>query len=133
MLNAGVLAFDATGRIKALSIADFPAPHFNGGTPAGDIGSLVVAPYTSGYNPEVYVAGLPYTAQGGLVIDVVGAIVAHVAGLPVTAVGLAASTDNPVRWVAGIPIGASGRVCIAAATPPVNLSGFSNGFSGGFK
>jgi hypothetical protein len=42
-MNAGVLAFDAVGRIKTLLVATFPLPHFNGGTPTGDLGSLVVS------------------------------------------------------------------------------------------
>ena len=130
-MNAGVLLFDSSGRVTSLLTTDFPAPHFNGGTPVGDLGSLVIAPLGT---PAAYLGGLPYTAQNAIVTDDAGAIVAWEGGLPVTAVGLAIGIDAlPVTWVAGIPISAAGRVCVAAPTPPVDLSAFDNGFSGGFS
>jgi hypothetical protein len=132
-MNSGVLAFDAAGKIKAISIADFPAPHFNGGTPTGDIGSLVVAGYASGYTAAARIGGLPYSALGGLVTDALGAIVARAGGIPLTANGVAVEDAAPVTWVAGIPISANGKVCLAAAAPPVDLSPFSTGFSVGFQ
>jgi hypothetical protein len=129
MLNAGVLSFDAAGRVKALSVADFPAPFFNGGTPASTLKELVVAPVGSGYTPAVWVGGLPYTVEGALVTDPVGAIIAHVGAVPLTANGVAASTDQTVAyWSQGIPFDANGRI---AGTPPgiiINLHAFDSGF-----
>jgi hypothetical protein len=42
VLVASLLAFDAAGRIKTVPVANFPSPHFNGGTPTDDIGQLVI-------------------------------------------------------------------------------------------
>jgi hypothetical protein len=42
VLVASLLAFDAAGRIKTILVANFPSPHFNGGSPTDDIGQLVI-------------------------------------------------------------------------------------------
>lgn len=129
MLNAGVLSFDAAGRIRVLSVADFPAPNFNGGTPSSQLRELVVGPSASGYTPAVWVGGLPYTVEGALVTDKVGAIIAHVGAVPLTANGVAGSEDQTVAyWEQGMPFDAAGRL---AGTPPgiiINLHAFDSGF-----
>jgi hypothetical protein len=130
-VNAGVLLFDAAGRITTLRVTDFPSPYFNGGTPTGALGSLVIN--TGGLPPPVYVAGIGYDNAGA--ICVLSAPAAGFAGgLPVTAIGqLCVSYDQtPVTWVAGIPLDASGLVCLATPVPPLDLSGFDSGFDGGF-
>lgn len=127
-MNAGVLAFDAAGRITTLAVADFPSPHFNGGTPTGDLGSLVLGSLTA-----ARIDGVPYDAAGAVVANSTDAIVAWTGGLPLCADALAVSFDQtPVTWVAGIPLDAAGRVCCASTAPPINLSGFDSGFDGGF-
>lgn len=127
-MNTSLLRFDVNGRIEELEFASFPNPHFNGGTPTGDLGSLVGAPFSSGYTPQVWVGGLGYTVAGALIVDFFGAITHYVAGLPMTANGLAVDAGVPVYTApGGFPISAAGRVGIAV-TDPVDISAFSNGF-----
>lgn len=129
MLNAGVLAFDAQGRIATIQASTIPRFFFNGGTPTGTLGALVVAPQISGFNPEVWLGGFPYTNADGIVIDSLNAITDHVGGLPLTELGLAVEIDAlPVRHVTGIPISATGRVCVYNATP-LTLKAFSDAFA----
>jgi len=130
-MNAGVLAFDAAGRISTIRVTDFPSPHFNGGTPTGDLGSMVIN--TGGLPPPVYVAGIGYDNAGAICVLSAPAE-SYSGGLPVSAGGqLCVSYDQtPVDWVAGIPLDASGLVCLATPTTPIDLSPFSSGFSGGF-
>lgn len=128
-MNAGVLAFDAAGRITTLNVADFPSPHFNGGTPTGDLGSLVITTAL----PSAFVHGGGYDDAGALCV-VTAAADHYLAGLPYAVDGaLCVSFDQtPATWVAGIPLDAAGRVCCATPTTPIDLSPFSSGFSGGF-
>lgn len=134
MLNASLLWFDSSGRIKALALADFPAPRFNGGTPAADLGNLVG---TEAGTQFVFHNGLKYTnPEGGIAVANGGTIANHSqGGMPVDADGNLCVEYNglPVSHIAGIPITATGRVAVAIPAPPINLSGFSNGFSNGFK
>ena len=128
-MNAGVLTFDAAGRITTLEVAAFPSPRFNGGTPTGDLGSLVLGSVTA-----ARLNGVPYDAAGAVVANSTDAIVAWSGGLPLCADALAVSFgQTPVTWVAGIPLDAAGRVCCAASAPPILLSPFSDGFSVGFQ
>lgn len=129
MLNVGVLKLDAQGRISTLLASSVPRFFFNGGTPTGTLGALIAAPQVSGYNPEVWLGGFPYTHANGIVIDGQNAIVNHVGGLPLTQYGLATELDAlPVRHVSGIPISANGRVCIYTDTP-LTLKAFSTAFA----
>jgi len=127
-MNSGVLAFDGTGRIKALSVADFPLPKFNGGTPTGELGSLVVGAFASGYTAEAWVGGLPYTFSGALVVDFFGSIAHHVAGIPMTANGVAVDAGDAISWApGGLPLSVIGKLCLAV-TDPVDVHAFNNGF-----
>jgi hypothetical protein len=128
MLNAGVLKFDSQGRISTILADQIPRFFFNGGTPTGTLGSLVVAPQASGFNPEAWLGGFSYTNVGALVIDSINPIINHVGGLPLTEYGLATDNDVPASYVTGIPLSAAGRVCVFADTPLV-LKAFSNAFS----
>lgn len=129
-MNTALLRFDVNGRIEELSVADWPLPFFNGGTPTGELGSLVGAAFASGYEAAVWVAGLPYTATGALVVDFFGAITHYVAGVPMTVNGVACDAGNPVAYApGGIPISPVGKVCLGV-TDPVNISAFSGAFVG---
>jgi hypothetical protein len=134
MLNAGVLSFDASDRVKALSVADYPAPYFNGGTPASLLQELVCAPVQAGYSAVAWINGLPYTSGGALVTDSVGAIVEHVGGVPLTAVGVAGSQDQAVAyWCQGMPFDTTGRIASTSFGAIINLSPFSTAFSEAFQ
>lgn len=124
MLIASLLKF-TNGRVDTIDSA--PEVFFNGGTPTGSLGSLVVTTDI----PATFVAGLGYDAAGALCYAPAGAIETRVAGLAVEAAGrLLTSTSNPIdHYVAGLPLTADGRLCINAPAPPLNLSAFSQGFS----
>jgi len=114
-LTAGVIARDALGRLRVVISDDTRVVDFNGGSPVTPAGLTVHGPITSGYNREAYLGGLGYTSLGALVTDALGGVTGHVAGLPVTAAGLATEFNGvPVGFVAGVPISATGRVCTAA-------------------
>lgn len=131
MLNAGVLAFDSSGRIKSIS----PPPskvNFNGGTPTGELGSLVVADLGAGPN---YNGGLRYSDDGSLSVSNGGVIAGYVqGGLPVDLTGhLVVTYDGlPASWLAGIPFTSGGRVAVALPVAPTNFFAFSNAFSTAF-
>jgi hypothetical protein len=130
-VNAGVLLFDAAGRITTLDVADFPSPYFNGGTPTGALGSLVIA--ENGI-PAAFLDGIGYTEEGAVCVTIGGGDTEYTGGLPVEPDGLLlVSFDQAVAsWVAGIPLDAAGKVCLASPVPPFDLSGFDSGFDGGF-
>jgi hypothetical protein len=92
MLNAGVLRFDASGRIRWTTALPLD---FNGGTPTNN-GLL------AGNNaiPTRFVAGLGYVVGDGL----------------------AAFNSAPVNWVGGIPLNANGQVCVDATGSAVVAS-----------
>ena len=122
MLIASLLKF-TNGRVDTIDSA--PEVFFNGGTPTGSLGSLVV---TSAVG-SAFVGGLPY-ADGKL--SVINAPPArYIAGLGVDAAGsVCVSAVDPIdHYVAGLPLTADGRLCINTPTPPLNLSAFSQGFS----
>lgn len=129
-----LLLFDGSGRITTLNQVDFPEPNFNGGTPAGDLGSLVIAAVSGGFLPKERLGGLTYSDGGALLVDGLGAIDHWNAGLPLTAIGaLCISTLNPASWTpGGIPVASDGRVSLAPPTPPINLSGYDGGYDTGF-
>jgi hypothetical protein len=113
-LVAGVIARDALGRLRVVITDDTRVVNFNGGSPVTPAGLLVDGPNASGYNREAYLGGLGYTSQGALVTDAIGGITGHVAGLPVTAAGLATEFNGvPAGFVAGVPLSSTGRVCTA--------------------
>lgn len=124
---------EASGALDFVLQSDIPPGDikFNGGTPADVLGKVVAAPYASGYNTEVRVNGIGYTALGAIVTDAIGAIARYIGGIPFTANGLAVEPGGvPVRHVAGIPLASNGRVC-AVQVAPVNLHGFDSGFDQG--
>lgn len=128
MLNAGVLRFDAAGRIRCtLSLPT----HFNGGTPTNQ---GLLSGNNGVPNAGSFLGGLGYLAGGDLAMFN-AAPAAYIGGLPVTAAGQlcvdATGTLTPNRWVAGIPLSGE-RVCLAAPEAPVTGTGFDSGFDGGF-
>lgn len=132
-LISGVWSQRTAEAIQAVLFSDIPLADrkFNGGTPADLLGRALVAPQASGYNPEVYVAGLPYVHDIGIVIDDVDPITGYASGLPLTPRGLAVEFNGvPASYVAGIPLSASGRVCLDIVAP-LNLHAFDSGFDQG--
>jgi hypothetical protein len=131
-MNSGVLLFE-NGLISTLleSAISF-TPYFNGGTPTGLLGSLVIDDTAV---PVARVAGLGYTNLGSLCVSTGIAPAAWVGGLPVTAEGrLCVDYDGvPVNWVAGIPLDAAGRVCLVTPVPPLSLKAFDSAFDTGFN
>tara|TARA_R110000868_G_scaffold197709_2_gene443957 strand:- start:55 stop:456 length:402 start_codon:yes stop_codon:yes gene_type:complete len=130
MLNGRILGYDAGGRVKNLPVASFPAPYFNGGTPASTLQELV----TTTVAPVVYRNALGYDNAGAVCIDTVGAIASYVnGGLPVTAAGrLAVSVNAAVtRGFNGLPFDAAGRLALATAGSLVNLHAFTSAFNQG--
>lgn len=110
---------------------------FNGGTPQVAGNELVVAPTDQldpvthlAFTAQVYVAGLPYTNEGALVVDPDSAISGYVGGLPVTPYGVAVGFGIAVtRGDGGVPLTADGRI---ALEPLPGFSGFDDGFDNGF-
>lgn len=130
MLNGSIVNRDALGRIVA--ILPGVRVFFNGGTPLGSLGDIQVQPAAVVPSNRVYVGGLSYDNEGHLYVDGAGAIERHVqGGLPITATGALASENEgvPVRFVAGIPISASGRVCGVTPVAPTDLFAFNSAFS----
>jgi hypothetical protein len=112
MLNPSLLAYDASGRIRSTAVATFPSPNFNGGTPANNTGSIVIA---AALAPQVWNDGLPYRNDGSICTASAGAITTSSNGLPLTATGaLAISLDAAIasRGPLGLPLDATGRVVL---------------------
>lgn len=134
-LTAGVWSQrDAQGSITPVLFTDIPVAdrRFNGGTPADITGKALIAPFASGYNVEVSRGGIGYHSSGAVVTDLIGPVVAHVGGVPITDVGaLAIEVAAPVSYVAGIPMAASGRVAFGPTVAPTNLHAFDSGFDQG--
>jgi hypothetical protein len=105
MLNSGVIAFGANGKIR--NTAALPK-QFNGGTPVTDAGVLGVSTGA----PLFFVGGLGYDVAGAVCADPTNPITGYTqGGLPMAGNRLAvdntaAAIDN---YLAGIPF-AGGRV-----------------------
>jgi hypothetical protein len=122
-VNAGVLLFSATGRVRNTNAA--PA-NFNGGTPTAADGKLSWAAAV----PTAFLSGLGFTPAGSLSIALGGVIAGHVAGVPVAADGrVCAEVGAVTEYSGGLPITATGRLALDVLNA---LSGFSDGFDGGF-
>lgn len=122
MLTAGVLTFDAQGRI--LCTLD-PPDEFNGGTPM--LGGLLCI---SANAPEVYLGGFAYATLDFVCSSQPGAN--ENPNEPVTdAQGRLKGTSNaPAYWYAGLPFAANGLLCIVLETPPpVDEGAFSAAYS----
>lgn len=119
-LVASLLRKDAAGRVVTLSSLQFPAPNFNGGTPAGSLGEMVVLLNVAPPPGSPVLGGLIYTAegvlhtttasvagyvQGGLPVDVSGSLSIDVSG-----------TAPIVSYNAGLPFTAEGRLSTVGGT-----------------
>jgi hypothetical protein len=128
MLNAGVLKYDATGRIRNTTAA--PTER---NAAVGCVQGLLSQAAAS---PVNIANGMGFTATGALAIDTAGAITHHAQGaLPMTAASrLAVAVNGTVAYrEAGLPFSSTGRLALATAEAPVLLDAFSNGFSSGFQ
>lgn len=126
MLNAGVLKFDAAGRIR--NTTSLPTD-FNGGTPTRD---GLLAGSNGVPNADSFVAGIGYLAGGGLAATN-ATPVAWAGGIPLTAAGQVCVDATGAGVIAyynnGLPYDASGKLVLAAPESPAGLSAFSMGFS----
>lgn len=128
MLNAGVLKFDALGKVRNTTSApaDFNAGvGFNQGLLSVDLNS-----------PTRWANGMPFVASGKLSVQTAGAVVGHSqGGLPINELGaIAIDTVATVSyWNAGLPYTSTGKLAFGTTESPIVESGFSNGFSAGFK
>jgi hypothetical protein len=119
-INGTLIGKAANG---ALSVVALPVAtiNFNGGTPANGLAQLVIAPFASGFNPEVFVGGLAYTNTGALLTDAIGALAGYTtSGLPYTINGCLATdvSSTPATYSpGGVPIDAASRVCLTTSLP----------------
>jgi hypothetical protein len=129
MLNAGVLRFDANGRIRQTSSASTDG---NGGTPT--VQGLLSAANVS---PEVQWNGLSFfqSGQGTLCGQGFGDITGHApGGIPINSQGMVEvnPTDPIDHWNAGLPYTAAGALAVALPESPTTASAFDSGFDTGF-
>jgi hypothetical protein len=129
MLNAGVLRFDATGRIRQTASSSTDG---NGGTPTiqGLLSAGNVA-IEAGWN------GLPYfnSGQGILCGQGIGTTVSFApGGIPMNSAGMVEvdAVGAIAYWNAGLPYTAAHRLAVALPESPVAASAFDNGFDSGF-
>lgn len=130
MLNAGVLRFDANGRIRNTVSAP---TDFNGGTPTNQ-GLLCVV--LSAAAPGGYAQGMGFETGGQMSAE----------GSPSTTIPLqgglqqgsatrrtgVAVVGTIAGYVAGLPVSAAGLLVLATAEAVAGTGGFSSGFSSGF-
>jgi hypothetical protein len=127
MLNAGVLRFDAAGRIRNTSALP---TDFNGGTPTNQ-GLLS------------WVGGAPVAFNGGLGYLTDMRLVAANAAPVAWNGGIACSAASQVcvdgtgagvitGYVNGLPIDAAGKLVLASAELPAVVDAFDSAFSGAF-
>jgi len=130
MLNASMLLYDATGRIRNANGAIYPPTDFNGGTPTVQ-GLLAVSSSAA----QAYNNGLPYRDSGALSASGSAASSSAPGGIPLTVSGLVAydTVSAIAYWHCGLPFTSTGRLCFATAEAPASFKGFSNGFSSGFN
>jgi hypothetical protein len=123
MLNAGVLAFDAAGRIETTTALP---EAFNGGTPTKG-GALA---YTVAV-PSVRLAGIGYDSAGAVLLALNGAPTQWQGGIPTDDLGRICANDAaPIAyWNAGLPFTLGGLLAVTPAIAPINLSAFDFGYS----
>lgn len=132
-LVASFFGVDSGGQFL-VQLAPSPGPiYFNGGRPLTSVFRQIVITFDEPL-PSEKTAGRGFKGQA-LSVHETDPIVSFVNGLPLTAKGqVAGEFGQPVTHNGnmGYPYTASGRIAFAALTPPPNLSGFTNGFDGGF-
>lgn len=128
MLNANMLRYTVEGRV--LVDPTSTPDHFNGGTPCLNDGTLCGSPD----DPDQYVGGLGYVDSGAICARDAFPDGNNDGGLARTGVGsLALDLDGPiVGYYAGLPVTEDGRLACELTVVPPPITGFSDGFSGGF-
>jgi hypothetical protein len=125
MLNASVMMFDGSGRIRNTTA---PPANFNGGTPTVQrlLSGDVVA-------PTAVLAGLAY-GPGGQLCTTAALPAAWQGSIPTSATGQVCVTTagTVTHWGNGLPRVADGRLALAPAETPVVTNGFDNGFDQGY-
>lgn len=119
MLTAGVLRFNAAGRV--VCTGEDPPVDFSGGVPLSASGAVCLSPST----PDLFLGGIGYRNSTRLC----GAVAPLVPGdqpLARDAVGgLALAETEPItHYYAGIPLVADGRVAVFLEDP-IFVSAFS--------
>ena len=127
MLNSAMMSFDGAGRIRSTTALP---KNFNGGTPMnGDLLCGVVAA------PVNFMGGLGYDVSGALAVFN-GTPTQWSGGIPLDASGRvcvdATGGATPVSWVSGLPLTADGKLALTAPVAPSTAS-FSSGFDEGFS
>ena len=127
MITAGCLNFSPEGRVLVDVVN--PPVTFSGGTPIAETGGVAV----SGADPEVYLSGLGYMAEGAVCARQ-GSVSGYDGGFARTGVGsLALATTEPIAYYqAGVPLVADGRVAVKIINPPPGLRAFSDGYDAGY-
>lgn len=126
MLNASVMKFDATGRIRnttSLPTVLIAGAGFNDG-----LLSAASAPVL------FYPNGNPTILGGQLAIQVGNPDHYGQGGLPIAANGaVAINVSQPItHWNAGLPYTANGALAFATAEAPAVVDAFDSAFSGAF-
>jgi hypothetical protein len=109
MLNAGVLSFDALGKVRNTGSApvDFNAC----------VGSLNGVLSVDINTPQRWANGMPFTSGGKLCVQTAGTVVDHAqGGLPINELGCVA-IDNVAAiayWNAGLPFTSTGKLAFAS-------------------
>jgi hypothetical protein len=124
MLIAGVMKLDAAGRV--IAAVDGVPVAFNGGTPVTASGAIAAA----STNPEVFLGSIGYITDGAICARNVAGQAGPGGFARDSAGGLAYALTEPIAaYIAGIPVTTDGRIAISLeGPPPVNTSGFDNGF-----
>jgi hypothetical protein len=126
MLTAGVLKFDAEGRI--ILSADLPIA-FNGGTPIAADGGLSTA---AGITPEIFLAAIGYL-EAGSITDSTNPLVPATGPITDETGAIRISNDLPHHWYAGLPLTAGGFLSVSGGSPPpVDLGAYDHGFDASF-
>jgi hypothetical protein len=111
VINAGVLRYDALGRV--LTTTANPGPHFNGGTPILN-GYLCITPGP----PIYYNGGFGYGIRGR-VGETQAILPAFDAPFQNDQGEILGTTDPPAYYYAGLPLSAAGRLCLAPAVAAI--------------
>jgi hypothetical protein len=110
MLNAGVLRFDALGKVR--NTVSVPVD-FNAGV--GSANNLLSVDLNG---PVRWVNGMPFVNNGRLSVQTAGTVVEHAqGGLPINEAGAVAIDTVAVvsYWSAGLPFTSTGKLAFAGA------------------
>jgi hypothetical protein len=126
MFNHNLMSFDSLGRIRC-TLEQVEEGYFNGGTPIKD--GLVCL---TSIPAEVFLQSFGYTHAGSVCsVQAAEADIGYLGGNG----SLRTVGGEPTHWWCGLPFSEDGfiSIVIEGGEPPIETSGFTNGFDGGFK